>query len=72
MYRKSYLSTNYARAGVPDYGEAVYDPALLSRRFRLPTNVRLWLIPDVNSGAGEDRFRTKSGRFEMWCPLYAA
>ena len=37
------LSTNHTRAGVPDCEDAVYDPALLGRRFRLPTNVRLWL-----------------------------
>ena len=37
------LSTNHTRATVPDYEDAVYDPVLLSRRFRLPANVRLWL-----------------------------
>ncbi len=36
-------STNHARADVPDCEDAVYDPPLLSRRFRLPTYVRLWL-----------------------------
>jgi hypothetical protein len=36
-------STNHTRASVPDCEDAVYDPALLSRRFRLPTDVRLWL-----------------------------
>ena len=35
------------RAGVLDHEDAVYDPALLSRRFCLPTNVRLWLKADV-------------------------
>ncbi len=42
------LSTNHARAGVPDCEDAVYDPALLSRRFRLPTNVRFWLKADIH------------------------
>ncbi len=37
------LSTNHIRAGVRDCEDGVYDPALLSRRFRLPANVRLWL-----------------------------
>ncbi len=35
-------------AGVPDHEDAVYDPALLSRRFCLPTNVRLWLLADIH------------------------
>ncbi len=33
--------------GRPDCEDAVYDPALLSRRFRLSTNVRLWLEADI-------------------------
>ncbi len=33
--------------GRPDYEDAVYDPALLSHRFRLPTNVRYWLLADI-------------------------
>ncbi len=37
-----------APAGVPDHEDAVYDPALLSRRFRLSANVRLWLIADIS------------------------
>ncbi len=41
------LSTNRARADVPDCEDAVYDPALVSRRFRLPTNVRFWLLADI-------------------------
>ncbi len=44
------LSTNHTRAGVPDCEDAVYDPALLGRRFRLPTNVRLWLQADLRLG----------------------
>ncbi len=38
------------RDPVPDCEDAVYDPALLSRRFRLPTNVRLWLEADLRLG----------------------
>ncbi len=37
------------RDPVPDCEDAVYDPALLNRRFRLPANVRLWLIADLLS-----------------------
>ncbi len=36
------------RDPVPDCEDAVYDPALLSRRFRLPTNVCLWLKADIH------------------------
>ncbi len=35
------------RDPVPDCEDAVYDPVLLSRRIRLPDNVRLWLSADL-------------------------
>ena len=28
-----------------------------------------WLSPEVNVGAGQDRFRVRIGHSEYWCPL---
>ncbi len=47
MVAQMAVEGEYGRDPVPDCEDAVYDPALLSRRFRLPTNVRLWLLADI-------------------------
>ncbi len=47
MVAQMAVEGEYGRDPVPDCEDAVYDPALLSRRFRLPTNVRLWLEADI-------------------------
>ena len=45
--------TNHTRARVPDHEDAVYDPALLCRRFRVPANVRFRLCVDIKRGSTE-------------------
>ncbi len=47
MVAQMAVEGEYGRDPVPDCEDAVYDPALLSRRFRLPTNVRFWLKADI-------------------------
>ncbi len=63
------LTTNCTRADVPDYEDAVYDPALLSRRFCLPTNVRLWLITDISKDRELGPLYTRK-QTSKWVPLY--
>ncbi len=49
MVAQMAVEGEYGRDPVPDCEDAVYDPALLSRRFRLPANVRLWLLADIQA-----------------------
>jgi len=63
------MFTNHTRAGVPDHEDAVYDPALLSRRFCLPTNVRLWLKADLRLGC-DLRPLCPRKQTSRWVPLY--